>query len=184
MARRGSGTSASKSSNGANTATATSFSVAAPGSQRFANSGICRDSNDLTLPRKCCRLDSARLIESVEQPWARRRGGTARLSSAPCLPSILAGSPAAVLPDPGIVSVSHQSPGHLRPSPVKPQQAAPFTRPGRPPGRAERQLCARSHRQRHRQKEATLLAITRLPGETHALKPVPTHPVRRCRFAA
>jgi hypothetical protein len=26
------------------------------------------------------------------------------LSSAPCLPSILAGSPAAVLPDPGIVS--------------------------------------------------------------------------------
>ena len=33
---------------------------------------------------------------------ARRRGGTAKLSSAPCLPSILAGSPAAVLPDPGI----------------------------------------------------------------------------------
>ena len=51
---------------------------------------------------------------------ARRRCRTARLSSAPCLPSILAGSPAAVLPDPGIASVPRQPPGNLRRRSVTP----------------------------------------------------------------
>jgi hypothetical protein len=64
---------------------------------------------------------------------ARRRCRTSRLSSAPCLPSSLAGSRTAVLPDPGVVSVPRQPPGNLQRRSVTPQLADRFTLPRRHP---------------------------------------------------